>query len=285
MTPGRRDTTYPVLMDRGGAWSSGERPVLLLREEDIGADWLYVPAGPFITGGDGEAFHSRPRELRHVEGFLMARHPVTMAGYAEYLSWFHRQDPDAAWQAAPRVRAAGEADLGQYWDRPPPEGRYEVPEVDRDGDPWDPRWPACSISFEDVVGYVRWRVWADRPCTLPSEDEWEKAARGVDGRFYPWGDRFDASLCDMLTSHPGPARPRPVGARPTDRSVYGVQDLSGCIRAFCRDAEFDGRRDLHPIRGGAYSYDARNCRLAWRNGVEANRVVPTLGFRLVRPLP
>ncbi len=282
---GRRDTTYPVLIERGAHWAAGE-PVRLLRDADIGPDWVYVPRGPFVAGGDAEAWGSEPRALRQVDGFLMSRHPVTMAEWAEYLSWLHGEDPEAAWLAVPRVRNTGQGgDLGQMWDRPPPGGRYEVPEIDHDGDPWDPRWPVCAISWRDVQGFLAWRGSARRPVRLPTEDEWEKAARGVDGRFLPWGDRFDSSLCAMLTSRPGPARPEPVGGRPADRSVYGVQDLAGCIRTLCGDPSFGGKPTLRAIRGGAYSYDERNCRLAWRNGVELDRVAPTVGFRLARDLP
>ena len=286
-SPGCRDTTCPVLIERGARWSSGDQPIPLLSEAAIGAGWLYVPAGPFVAGGDAQAWRSEPRQVRHVDGFLMSRHPVTMAGWAAYLTWLNARDPEAAWRAVPRVHNVGPGgDAGQMWDRMGPGQPYVVPEVDHDGDPWDPRWPACGISFRDIQGYLAWTRQRDGfGCDLPSEDQWEKAARGVDGRFLPWGDRFDSSLCAMLTSRPGPARPEPVGDRPHDRSVYGVQDLAGCIRTFCRDAGFEGKPMLRPIRGGSYAYDERNCRLAWRNGLEMDRVAMTVGFRLARPLP
>ena len=286
-SPGRRDTTCPILIERGARWTSGDRPIPLLRDADIGPDFVYVPRGPFVAGGDAEAWGSEPREVRQVDGFLMSRHPVTMAEWAEYLTWLSGRDPEAAWSAVPRIRTTDVgAGMGQMWPRPAPGQPYSVPEVDGDGDEWDPRWPVCGITWRDVQGFLRW--WGARtglPCVLPSENEWEKAARGVDGRFLPWGDRFDSSLCAMLTSRPGPARPEPVGGRPHDRSVYGVQDLAGCIRTMCRDLGFDGKPDLRPIRGGAFRYDERNCRLAWRNGLERGRLAQSVGFRLARPLP
>ena len=73
-----------------------------------------------------------------------------------------------------------------------------LPEVDADGDRWDARMPVCGISWHDAVAYCAWR--SEREGTeyrLPAEAEWEKAARGVDGRWFPWGNRFDPSLCNM----------------------------------------------------------------------------------------
>ena len=80
------------------------------------------------------------------------------------------------------------------------------------------RVSANTVDWFDATAYCRWRS-AVESCNirLPTELEWEKAARGVDGRFYPWGDRFDPTFCLMRDSRPFEQQPEPIGTFPTDR--------------------------------------------------------------------
>jgi serine/threonine-protein kinase len=82
--------------------------------------------------------------------------------------------------------------------------------IDADGHAWHPDWPILMITAHQAQAYLRWRsARSGRAYRLPSELEWEKAARGVDGRRYPWGDRLDPTFCVMMDSHRGPASPAP----------------------------------------------------------------------------
>ncbi len=85
-------------------------------------------------------------------------------------------------------------------------------------------------SGEDAVAYCEWKTRVTgREWRLPTEEEREKAARGVDGRRFPWGDAADASLCKNTDSRAEPTQPEPVGAFPTAESVYGMLDAGGGV--------------------------------------------------------
>lgn len=280
-SPGRRDTVYPIHITRCRRWDGGE--VCLLTDDEIGDEFVYVPGGPALIGGDPDAPGSRPPVQKDVAGFLLSRFQITMREYVAFLNALHERDPAAAWRASPRSEAGLSASDAQYFRRPKAGERYELPETDDDGNPWDPDWPVFGVSWRDAVAYVAWRSECDGLVyRLPFEDEIEKAARGVDGRFYPWGDGFDRTLCKMGDSRRGRAKPEAIGAFVTDVSVYGVRDLAGSMRDWCGDEAFDGDATLRPVRGGSWNYDPRFCRAACRLGRPPWRVFAYNGFRLAR---
>ena len=282
-SPGKRDTRYPVFIPRGRHWDSGERPVPLYSDADIGAGMVYVPPGPFVCGGDAEAQESLPRSGPWAEGFFLSVFPVTMGGYCDFINAVHARDPEEAWGRLPRQESGLKSSGGQYWDRPAPGVPYSVPEEDRDGDRWNPLWPAFAVSWEDAMAYVAWRSERDGVAWfLPSEQQWEKAARGADGRIFPWGDGFDPTLCKMRASRPGRPQPEVVGTFPADISPYGARDLAGGMRDWCGDADYGGDPKRRPVRGGSWFTDARYCRAANRFGVDPWFVFAIYGFRLAR---
>jgi serine/threonine-protein kinase len=282
--PGRRDTTYPVRIGRCATWDGGP-PVPLLPDEALGDELLYVPAGPFRFGGDAQALEPQSASEPWLDGFRVSRFPVTMGEYLAFLNALHPRDPEQAWRRSPRRESGYRDDAGQYLRRPAPGESFEIPERDSDGDEWDPRWPVSSISWEDAQAFVAWRTSVDgQPWSLPAERQWEKAARGVDGRTFPWGDVFDATLCTMRYSRPGRPRCRPVGESPGDVSVYGVRDMAGTIREWCADPEFLRARDRRVVRGGSWNHNPDACRCASRLGTSWQGVGSYYGFRLVLPL-
>jgi len=110
---------------------------------------------------------------------------------------------------------------------------------------WRDDWPVMGVSWDDATDYARWltaRAGGGRwRFELPSEDEWEKAARGPDGRFFPWGDEFDPTFCRMQDSRAGEQprlQPEAFGLFPLDESPYGLRDLGGGMREWT--ATFSG---------------------------------------------
>ena len=283
---GKRDTIYPVRVKRGTHWTSGDAPIPLYDDRTIGEGFRYVPRGPFECGGEGPSGRTTSRTLRSVEGFFVSNYPVTMAAWAVYLTALNQNDPDAAWSRVPRQESGFRTAGGQYWPRPAPGAAYTLPDEDRDGDVWDSTWPVFAVAWEDAVAYSLWAGARDGLAyTLPTERQWEKATRGVDGRLHPWGDEFDPSLCKMRDSQPGRPFPEPVGSFATDVSIYGVRDLGGSAREWCGDLGYNGDPERRPVRGSGWDSGASQARATHRTGLHSWRVASDVGFRLVKPLP
>jgi serine/threonine-protein kinase len=271
--PGFRPVRLPVLLRRG----NHERlTVALLAEEALGPDVVYIPPGGFIAGGDPAAAGALPKRWVHVDGFLIGRTSITCR---EYLAFINDLAPVDLQQAKRRTPRTGR-EAGYYW--PCVGDCFEIPERDKDGDPWLPEYPVFGISFDDAQAYCRWRATRDcLPWRLPTELEWEKAARGTDGRLYPWGSRFDATFCKMRYSRPGRPLPESVGSFDIDESPYGVRDLAGTIRNWC-DSRFLPNERHFVVKGGSWNLPAEGCRAAGRYGHLPGTVITSIGFRVAR---
>jgi len=165
---------------------------------------LYVPGGR-VAYGDVR-FHEETRTVE-LEPFLLDEHEVTNAEYLEYLE---------SLKAAQRARAVPRRVLPGAGERTTPvwiergDGRWTFP----DG---TARYPVTGISLLDAQDYARWK---DK--RLPTPQEWERAAQGVDGRDYPFGMQLDVSACNAQTGSAAP-----VGTYPDDRSPFGAYDMAG----------------------------------------------------------
>jgi eukaryotic-like serine/threonine-protein kinase len=267
----------------------------LLTDEQIGEGFVYVPAGKFLMGGDDEAFDPVERTSPFVESFVIARYPVTFRQYMEFVNEMWRADAHEAKRLLPRARGSDgllvrfDPDLRMYVpDEIVIEGKARERYPEGRGAEWD--LPIIGVSFDDALAYIRWRSQREGAAyRLPSEIEWEKAARGTDGRVFPWGNDFDATFCKMMHSRPEHHQPEPVGVFRDDESPWGVRDLAGGVREWVADFP-DAQRPVHPdaqvcsIRGGSWNQDAKVCRAASRGRVLRISRGTSIGFRLARTL-
>jgi serine/threonine-protein kinase len=165
--------------------------------------------------------------------------------------------------------------------------------------------PVTQVNWPDALAYTRWldeqlRASPDTPAelkaflesgarvTLPNEAEWEKAARGEDGRVFPWGSLPNTNMANIASN-----RPLPVGSIECDECAYGLSDMSGNVweltRSVLKDYPFSDEIDrdnldaeqLYVMRGGSYSDQANNARAAVRGAVDPGVRNDTIGFRVV----
>ena len=307
--PGHHEMRYPVCIGRGEHWDGvppgarAPRPVPLLREGELEPDAVYVPAGWFHSGGDEEACESLPMRRVWVEGLVVQRFPVTNAEYLGFLNALLEEGRvEEALEACPRVGLGrsrpGEDALGFAQDAA---GRFALsPSVARAEE--ELRWPVAFVSWHGALGYARWlAARTGKPWRLLNELEWEKAARGVDGRRAPWGDFVDPTFACMLGSHPGVPGRLPVDGYPVDESPYGARGMAGNVRDWCVnvwkpdgpevrggvaqvEAAEGGDPALRAARGGSWTTAPNLCRLAGRFAAEPAERFGGLGFRLARPV-
>jgi serine/threonine-protein kinase len=255
--------------------------VRLLSEAEIGEAMIHVPAGPCVLGGDPRAQDlDSVRRTGHVDDFFIARHPVTMGEYLDFVNALAEEDAEAARARSPRSTQDGGWDFVQSEG-----GRFAIPTPGRGDHPWSADWPVFAVSWEDANAYCRWRSALEgRAFRLPTADEWEKAARGVDGRWFPWGNRFDASLCNMRDSWEGVPNPAPIDSFPRDASVYGVRGMGGNTRDLtASEWSVAPERPGHGsriVRGGSWDYGGLLCRCAVRAWIDPRNVIDGTGFRL-----
>jgi formylglycine-generating enzyme required for sulfatase activity len=154
--------------------------------------------------------------------------------------------------------------------------------------------PVVDVSWQEAREFCRQAA----GLVLPTEAQWEYAARGPDGKQYPWGDRWAPALCQSAQDLHGHARTAPVGSFPAGASWCGALDLAGNVWDWCRDryaADFyqfrkTGRRDpectqggtgTHVIRGGSWNgCAATRCRSTFRMMADPRERRSDLGFRV-----
>jgi serine/threonine protein kinase/formylglycine-generating enzyme required for sulfatase activity len=303
--PGCEEVRYPILIERDGHWDGRRpgdqeaRPVKLPRGGALAPWEVHIPAGWSWTGGDLLAMDVLPRRRLWIDAFILGRYPVTNAEYLEFLNDLLAQGrEDEALAACPLPGRTLSESQGQLAYGRDGQGRFTLD--GGPGLPWRPDWPVVLIDWHGASAYARWLARkTGLPYRLPDEIEREKAARGVDGRFFPWGNHFDATWACIIDSHEGdPAR---VGVHefPLDESPYGVRGLAGNVRDWCCNlwtregppveserlqivpaADEDGA--FRSVRGGAWKSLPDLSRGAARFASRPAQRWTTTGFRVAR---
>ncbi|MDY0095930.1 MAG: SUMF1/EgtB/PvdO family nonheme iron enzyme, partial [Candidatus Vecturithrix sp.] len=274
-----------------------QRPGVGLREDGLPeVAWREVPAGEFMMGSTPEEAkksflpeREQPRHPVYVSTFHISRYPVTNAQYRAFIE----DDGYAAkWQQC-------WSEEGWAWKE-----KKEITEPDWVGGEFDlDNHPVVRVSWYEVSAFCQWLTIQLRErgelsdhdvVRLPTEAEWEKAARGKDGRIYPWGNDIDPEYANY--DETGLGVTSTVGGFPRGVSPYGCEDMAGNVWEWCLDwygSDYYANSPKENPRGpdsGSYRVDrggdwgniAEDCRAAVRNGVAPGVRADNLGFRLVR---
>jgi formylglycine-generating enzyme required for sulfatase activity len=241
---------------------------------------IFVEAGPFVMGSDtGErrlAYdRSSPavrkaawfdaelsRQVRSLAAYCVDRTLVTQGAYAEFVRATGHRRPFMA-----KAEYERQGFLVHDYDR-------EVsPYLWRSSTPPDGRrdHPVVLVSARDAEAYCRWRPPHGR---LPMEAEWEKAARGVDGRLFPWGEEWDGTRLNIAAG--GIDGTTAVGRYRSGASPYGLLDAAGNVFQWTSSSLDDGRRIL---KGCGWDDELALCRPAFRHGRPATSRHILIGFR------
>lgn len=226
-------------------------PIQVLLDQFPGM--IYVKPGRFKVGSDENEIVERPERTVYTTAYLIARYEVTQKEYAAFL-----------------------AETGY---KPPPhwvDGKYKPGTGNR---------PVSHVSFEDAQAYAEWAG-----MRLPTEVEWEVAARGPEALIYPWGNEFDPKRANVWGSPAGSAVD--VGSYPLGKSPCGAEDMAGNVAEWV-DADFraypggmkrfkEFHHGLKVIRGGSWIFSSDYARSSYRYRRNPWEKKKGIGFRVAR---
>ena len=235
-------------------------------------DLCLIPAGTFTMGSDDDLPNESPAHEIYLDAYYIGKTEVTNAEY--YPFWLESGGTNSEHTPISYGEAFG------TW-----------PDVAKT----KPNYPVIGVAYDSVVAYAAWRG-----MRLPTEAEWEKAARGTEAKRWPWGDTFtqrirDTTLHANVWKQSG-ARLQPVGTHPTGASPYGAYDMAGNVWEWVADRYSDTyyRRspDRNPkgpavgsrrvVKGGSWLNPERLARCSTRIGQYPAIGTSFIGFRLAK---
>lgn len=240
--------------------TSHNEPSIIINPKD-GMELIRIPGGTYPIGSDSGFSDEKPAHTVTLKPYAIGKYEVTNAQYRKFVqATGHHTDGD--WEECARK--------------------------------WGEQAPVVEVSWHDANAYCKWAG-----LRLPTEAEWEAAARGPKGLIYPWGNTWDASRCrsSVGRGYGGANNPVAVGSYPTGASPFGCRDMAGNVWEWCAskygpypyDAS-DGREDLmgsqdRILRGCSWYYPHPDgFRVAERVGSNPSNWTDSGGFRSARTL-
>jgi formylglycine-generating enzyme required for sulfatase activity len=236
-----------------------QKPEPFAKEEPVQEDMVEIPAGPFIRGTTNGGYDEQPQRTIYLDAFSIDRYEVTNFQYQQF------------------VTATGHRKSG-------PPSRY----AKSIGRMRGVNQPVVYVSWDDATEYCRWKG-----KRLPSEAEWEKAMRGIDGRLWPWGNQEKPNGANWARVQDGHEVTAPVGTFQTDRSPFGVMDGAGNVMEWVSDwygeTYYKYSQERNPpspefgtyrvLRGGGYTTTGGDIRVTSRSKMMPDFRDETIGFR------
>jgi formylglycine-generating enzyme required for sulfatase activity len=259
---------------------------------DLLPELALIPSGEFVMGSDDADEDERPAHPVQLDDFMIAVQPVTNEDYARFVHATGWRAP--AVYELPLVVTAGGAErerafraVGQpyvWLDSTPPLERFDH--------------PVTLVRWSDAVAYCTWLSDSTgKDFRLPTEAEWEKAARGgLDGKRYPWGERLDRNMANFLTDPSQKTSQGTSRCRTYPPNGYGLFDTAGNVWEWVKDwydpSYYMSSPPRHPagpregtlrvLRGGSWlSADVRMLAVSHRHQVPPDTYSYGIGFRVV----
>ena len=186
-----------------------------------GAPMVHVPAGRFIMGSSSGGRNEIPRRRVYLDDFYIDKYPVTNERFARFVeSSGHVTEAETGGGGWVYTGSKWKKDSRANWSAPSGSGSSHRNRL---------RHPVVQVSWNDALAYCRWGG-----KRLPTEAEWEKAARGTDGRKYPWGNSWDASKVIWRKNSGGKTHPVDRSYN-THESPYGAVDMAGNVWEWVND--------------------------------------------------
>ncbi|MEW6733152.1 MAG: bifunctional serine/threonine-protein kinase/formylglycine-generating enzyme family protein [Acidobacteriota bacterium] len=216
---------------------------------------VLIPAGKFMMGNDGSEYE-RPEHEVTMQTFYIDKQEVTNGEYYEFVKATKHSPPP-------------------HWVN----GNFPAGEA---------KYPVTNVSWDDASAYAKW---ASK--RLPTEAEWEYAARGTEKRLYPWGNEYSPENSNSKDAKKN--SPEPVGSRTQGASPFGVLDMAGNVWEWTADEFYTypgndstanpSLKGLKIIRGGSFKSDKENLTTYFRQMIGADKADTALGFRCAKSLP
>jgi formylglycine-generating enzyme required for sulfatase activity len=227
-------------------------------ETEFGEDifMIHIPMGEFIMGSDEAEDDQKPEHKVFLSSYWIGRYPVTFDQYDWYCKETGKTKPD---------------DKG--WGR----GNR----------------PVIRVTWHDAMEFCQWiSKKTGLEFALPTEAQWEKAARGTEGLKYPWGEEFNPKNCNILES--ALRKTTPVTNHSKDSSPYGCCDMAGNVWEWCQDfyhSHYYREEEYHNptgpkqgayrvLRGGSWNYSSEYCQTTCRMNFQPEKNFSNAGFRL-----
>jgi formylglycine-generating enzyme required for sulfatase activity len=234
-------------------------PEIDSKEEPVSEEMITIPAGSFLRGTASGGFDEQPQRMITLNAFAIDRYEVTNFQYQQFI-------------AATGHRKSG------------PPSRY----AKSIGKMRGINQPVVYVSWDDATEYCRWKG-----KRLPTEAEWEKAMRGMDGRLWPWGNQERPNGANWARVNDGYEVSARVGSFPSDKSPYGIMDGAGNVMEWVDDwyAEtyYKDSPEQNPpspeygtyrvLRGGGYTTTGADIRITSRTKMVPDFRDETIGFR------